>query len=138
VYQRILDESHTVGNHSQTHPNGWEIETETYVADVREATQFIPSHLFRPPYGRIKKAQAEGVRKILGSATKIIMWDVLSCDFDPLFSKEKCLKNVVNHVEAGSIIVFHDSEKAAPNMQYALPLVLQYLAEKGYALRAIS
>jgi len=138
VYQQILASGHAVGNHTQHHPNGWETDTEIYLNDVREAALSIKSPLFRPPYGRIKKAQAKGVRKILGAGTKIIMWEVLSCDFDPSFSKEQCLKNVLNHARAGSIIVFHDSEKAAPNMQAVLPVVLQQLAQKGYAFKAIS
>ena len=137
VYHQILADGHAVGNHSQHHPNGWETATEPYLADVREAAQHIQSNLFRPPYGRIKKAQAAGVKNILGADAKIIMWEVLSCDFDPSFSKAQCLKNVLDHARAGSIIVFHDSEKAAPNMQYALPVVLQQLSEKGYAFKAI-
>jgi peptidoglycan/xylan/chitin deacetylase (PgdA/CDA1 family) len=137
VYHQLLAEGHTVGNHTQHHPNGWETPTDAYLNDVKEAAQFIRSSLFRPPYGRIKSAQADGVKALLGTDTKIIMWDVLSCDFDPLFSKEQCLKNVLQHATSGSIIVFHDSEKAAPNMQYALPVVLQHLAEKGYVFRSI-
>lgn len=137
VFQRILSEGHAVGNHTQHHPNGWETPTETYLDDVKQAAASIPSHLFRPPYGRIKKAQANGVKTVLGAAAKIIMWDVLSCDFDPLFSKEQCLKNVLTGVQAGSIIVFHDSEKAAPNMMYVLPIVLKQLAEKGYAFKSL-
>jgi peptidoglycan-N-acetylglucosamine deacetylase len=138
VYQRILAEGHAVGNHTQHHPNGWHTATEAYLADVREGAQHIQSSLFRPPYGRIRKEQAKGVKALLGSNTKIIMWDVLSCDFDPTFSKAQCLKNVLKHAEAGSIIVFHDSEKAAPNMQYALPVVLQELAAKKYAFKCIA
>jgi peptidoglycan-N-acetylglucosamine deacetylase len=138
VYQRILAEGHAVGNHTQHHPNGWHTATETYLADVREAAQHIHSSLFRPPYGRIRKEQANGVKALLGADTKIIMWDVLSCDFDPTFSKAQCLKNVLTHAEAGSIIVFHDSEKAAPNMQYVLPVVLQELAAKNYQIKAIA
>ena len=137
VYRRILAEGHAVGNHTQHHPNGWQIPTETYIADVRQAAGHIQSHLFRPPYGRIKKAQAQGVKTVLGADAKIIMWDVLSCDFDPAFSKEQCLTNVLQHMEAGSIIVFHDSEKAAPNMMYALPVVLQQLAAKNIVFNSI-
>lgn len=137
VYRRILAEGHAVGNHTQHHPNGWDTPTETYLADVKKAAASIQSHLFRPPYGRIKKAQAKGVKKILGAGTKIIMWDVLSCDFDTGFSKERCLANVMQHATPGSVIVFHDSEKAAPNMMYALPVVLQQLAEKQYVFRRI-
>jgi peptidoglycan/xylan/chitin deacetylase (PgdA/CDA1 family) len=137
VYQRILDEGHAVGNHTQHHPNGWHTASETYLADIKGAANFITSQLFRPPYGRIKKSQANGLKTVLGVQTKIIMWDVLSCDFDPLFSKEQCLKNVLSGMQAGSIIVFHDSEKAAPNLMYVLPLVLEQLAAKGYALKSI-
>lgn len=138
VYQRILAEGHAVGNHTQHHPNGWDTPTDTYISDVKAAAGRIESHLFRPPYGRIKKAQAAGVRSVLGAGTKIIMWDVLSCDFDPLFSKEQCLKNVVQHAQAGSVVVFHDSKKAAPNLVYALPLVLQELAGKGFTFKRIT
>lgn len=138
VYKRLLQEGHAVGNHTQHHPNGWHTDTEKYIADVKEATGYIQSPLFRPPYGRIKKEQATEVKALLGPACKIIMWDVLSCDFDPSFSKAQCLKNVLNHVQPGSIIVFHDSEKAAPNMQYVLPIVLKQLAAKSYAFKPIS
>lgn len=138
VYRRILAEGHAVGNHTQHHANGWETTTEAYINEVAEAAQYIQSKLFRPPYGRIKKEQAHGVKTVLGAGAKIIMWDVLSCDFDTSFSKAQCLKNVLNHAEAGSIIVFHDSEKAAPNMQYVLPVVLQQLAQKNYAFKAIA
>src|SRR5215217_3443038 len=106
VYQHILAEGHAVGNHTQHHPNGWHTATEAYLADVREGAQHIQSSLFRPPYGRIRKEQANGVKALLGSDSKIIMWDVLSCDFDPTFSKAQCLKNVLEHAETGSIIVF--------------------------------
>lgn len=138
VYQHLLAAGHAVGNHTQHHPNGWHTPAETYLADVKEAAGYIQSPLFRPPYGRIKKEQAAGVKTLLGAACKIIMWDVLSCDFDPSFSKEQCLKNVLDHVEPGSIIVFHDSEKAAPNMQYVLPIVLEQLAAKKYVFKRIS
>ena len=138
VYRRIIEEGHAVGNHTQHHLNGWKTAAESYLADVEEARRFIRSPLFRPPYGRIKKVQADGVKKLLGPQTKIIMWDVLSCDFDISFSKEQCLKNVLQHARAGSIIVFHDSEKAAPNLQYALPVVLRQLAKKKYAFKSIA
>lgn len=137
VYHRICAEGHTVGNHTQHHPNGWEMATEPYLHDVAEAAHLIASKLFRPPYGRIRKAQAQGVKNLLGAGAQIIMWDVLSCDFDTAFTKEQCLRNVLRNSEGGSIIVFHDSEKAAPNMQYALPRVLEHLAQKGYAFRCI-
>ncbi len=92
------------------------------------------TNLFRPPYGKIKKSQAEALRK---KGYKIIMWDVLSADFDTSISKEKCLENVLKNVQSGSIIIFHDSQKAFPNLEYALPKTLQYLQEKGFVCETI-
>lgn len=132
IYQRILDEGHTVGNHTQHHLNGWKTNTDDYLADINKAEEFIQSTLFRPPYGRIKSSQA---KKITGF--KIVMWDVLSGDFDEELSKENCYSNVVNKAKAGSIIVFHDSEKAFPRLAYALPLVLKYFLEKKLKLQQI-
>jgi peptidoglycan-N-acetylglucosamine deacetylase len=138
VYARILAEGHAVGNHTQHHVNGWKVSTDAYIKDVKEAAQLIDSHLFRPPYGRIKKKQAVAVKEALKPHAKIIMWDVLSADFDTAFTPEQCLKNVTRHARAGSVIVFHDSEKAAPNLKYALPKVLEDLNRKGYSFSRIN
>ena len=138
IYKRILDEGHQVGNHTQHHLNGWETNNDTYLADVAEASIHINSNLFRPPYGRIKAAQVKGIRTNLKNGlAKIIMWDVLSGDFDESLSKEKCLKNVTDNAKGGSIIVFHDSEKAFHHVGYVVPLALQFFAEKGYVFEAI-
>src|SRR5215217_8608130 len=34
IYRQILAEGHAVGNHTQHHPNGWEIPTAVYLNDV--------------------------------------------------------------------------------------------------------
>ena len=127
LYQRILDEGHAVGNHTAQHVNGWKTDDEKYIADVQEAATVINSKLFRPPYGRIRQSQA---RKLPGY--KIIMWDVLSADFDTSLEGEDCFRIVTKKAGAGSIIVFHDSEKALPRLQYALPLAMAYWQEAGY------
>ena len=138
IYKQILDDGHTTGNHTQTHPNGWETNTNIYLADVAEASKHIPSNLFRPPFGRIKSSQVKGIAEAMkNKSSKIIMWDVLSGDFDESLSKEKCLKNVINNAREGSIIVFHDSEKAFPILNYALPACLEFFAEKGYKFNAV-
>jgi peptidoglycan-N-acetylglucosamine deacetylase len=136
TYRRILDEGHSVGNHTHDHVNGWMVSTDRYVDNVSEAFKHIRSHLFRPPYGKIKRAQSKKiVQKHPG--TRIILWDVLSADFDQKITPETCLQNVLRNVSNGSIIVFHDSEKAFPNLQYALPKVLEYLSRKGYRMESI-
>lgn len=138
IYERILAEGHAVGNHTQNHLNGWNVSIKEYIADVATAAACINSSLFRPPYGRIKKAQAKQLTAALQSKNvKIIMWDVLSADFDRTVTPQQCLKNVIHNYTAGSIIVFHDSEKASANLFYTLPKVLQHLQENNRLLKKI-
>jgi peptidoglycan/xylan/chitin deacetylase (PgdA/CDA1 family) len=137
VYKNILDGGHAVGNHTQNHLNGWKVNANDYLADIKEASKNIETNLFRPPYGRIKQKHLKGINAVMNHQSKIIMWDVLSADFDQNISKEQCLQNVIKNVEAGSIIVFHDSEKAYPNLKYVLPKVLQYLAENNFSCSKI-
>lgn len=137
VYQRILNENHATGNHTFHHLNGWKTSDKKYLEDVSKAAQFMKSNLFRPPYGRIKNKQARKISNVLEADAKIIMWDVLSADFDSNFSPQQCLSNVIDNVSPGSIIVFHDSEKAFTNLKYALPKTLEFLKEEGYTLKKI-
>lgn len=142
IFNEIISDGHSIGNHTQNHLNGWKTTTENYIANVLEChktiRQFnklkIKQHLFRPPYGKIKKSQA---KKILSIGYKIIMWDVLSADFDTTISKERCLQNVLNNAEEGSIIVFHDSLKASTKVKYALPKVLKAFSDKGFVFKQI-
>jgi peptidoglycan/xylan/chitin deacetylase (PgdA/CDA1 family) len=131
VYRRILDEGHAVGNHTQHHLNGWKGDDAGYLEDVQEAAKYIDSNLFRPPYGRLSAFREKTLRESTAKY-KIIMWSVLSGDFDPDISKEQCLSNVVLKTKPGAIIVFHDSEKAAEKMKYALSGLLTMLADKGF------
>ena len=132
VFQQVQRAGHTVGNHTFNHLNGWKTGVNEYISNTKAATEHIKSLLFRPPYGRIKGRQAKGIMKLLGAGSKIIMWDVLSADFDAKITAEQCLQNVVRHVVPGSIVVFHDSEKAYPHLQQVLPKVLAALSAKGY------
>lgn len=135
IYKRILDEGHSVGNHTFNHLNGWKIKNKQYVSDIAEAAKYIDSHLFRPPYGKISPFVAKMLANKL--QYKIIMWHVLSGDFDEKLSPEKCTENVVMYSKAGSVIVFHDSIKAWVRMSYALPKTLEYFKGQGYEFRAI-
>lgn len=132
--KKIVNEGHHVGNHTQNHINGWETETRDYLKNTLKCSEVLESNLFRPPYGRITRKQAAIMKKRF----KIIMWDVLSGDFDKKISKDKVLKNVLTNTVSGSIIVFHDSLKAASRMQYALPRVLEHYGNLGYNFKAIS
>jgi len=138
VYRKILDEGHATGNHSYHHLNGWKTDDKNYIDDVSKAAQIIKSNLFRPPYGRIKNSQAKKIAGALQTNNQqIIMWDVLSADFDSSFSAGQCLNNVIENVSAGSIIVFHDSEKAFHNLKYALPKTLEHLNKEGFVFKKI-
>jgi peptidoglycan/xylan/chitin deacetylase (PgdA/CDA1 family) len=133
IYKRILEEGHAVGNHTQNHLNGWKTKNDAYLADVNEAGKFIDSILFRPPYGRITSFQARNIKAALKKpAAKIIMWDVLSGDFDNSLTGEECLQNIILNVRNGSIIVLHDSQKAFSRLEFFLPSVLAFFKKKGY------
>ncbi len=129
VYSSIIEQGHTAGNHTQNHLNGWKTNDETYIKNIEAAASNIDSKLFRPPYGRITRFQA---KLLLQANYKIFMWDVLSGDFDINLSKEKCADNVLLQAKQGSIVVFHDSEKAFERLEFALPKVLAFFSKQGY------
>lgn len=133
LYQQILEEGHSVGNHGYLHMNGWRTGTSKYVSNVKRASQFIDSKLFRPPYGRLKPKQLTQLK----SEFRIVMWDVLSKDYETGVSEEKCLQNVLDYAESGSIIVFHDTEQAERNIKYALPRILDHYSQQNVVFNAI-
>lgn len=138
LYKRIQQEGHSIGNHTHQHLNGWKTKDEIYLADIAEASQWIGSGLFRPPYGRIRSSQALQLGKAMKKESpKIIMWSVLSGDFDEKLSKEACLNHVISYAKPGSIIVFHDSEKAFSRLAYALPRLLENFTGKGYIFKRL-
>lgn len=137
IFERTLAEGHAVGNHTQHHLNGWKTPADEYINDIITAYKYIESHLFRPPYGRIKRAQASMLMES-GQPWRICMWDVLSADFDVTISPEQCLDNVLKHISPGAIVVFHDSAKAWDRMRYALPRVLNHCREQGWKIEGLN
>lgn len=133
LLQRLIDSKHSIGNHTQNHFNGWKYSTKDYAGNFKECERLTPTHLFRPPYGKIKRSQIQAIK----DTHKIIMWDIITYDFDENTSAEDCFGYIRKHVTPGSIIVFHDSQKAWPNLEKALPKALQYLNEQGYKMEAI-
>lgn len=136
VHDRILNEGHCIGNHTHNHRNGWKTPDKEYIENIYRAAGHIRSRIFRPPYGRIRNSQ---VRLLSNEPQpwKIYMWSVLSGDFDPAVSPEKCTQNVLRHIFPGAIVVFHDSEKAFPRLEKALPEVLKFCKEKNWQLKAL-
>ncbi len=136
IYKRIIDEGHAVGNHTYDHLDGWKVDKDEYLLNVKKAAKQIQSRLFRPPYGRITMSQRKALTGI-ENPFKIIMWSVLSGDFDVRISPDQCCKYVLNNSRSGSVIVFHDSAKAFERMKCALPVVLEHFSEKGYSFKKI-
>jgi len=138
IYQRMLDEGHQAGNHTNDHLNGWKTGDSLYLENVAMAAQQVSSSLFRPPYGKLRSSQARGLSTVLNTGKPVIvMWDILSGDFDTGIDGETCFNNVTRHHQKGSIIVFHDSEKALPRLEYALPEVLDFFSKRGYKFHTL-
>lgn len=133
IFREIVKRGHSVGNHSYSHMKGYSASNSKYMDDIRMADELIGSKLFRPPYGRILPRQV----KEIYPQFKIIMWEVLSVDYNPKVSEERVVRNVIRNVRSGSIVVFHDSKKASKNLYHALPEVLEYLKKNGYEMLAI-
>lgn len=134
LFAQVRERGHSVGNHTYNHLNGWATDNIPYFHNVRHCAHLTDSALFRPPYGRLKPKQAQFLQRHY----RIIMWDVLSGDFDPNLSQEDCLNNVMRNAGPGSIVVFHDSLKAKDKLAYVLPLVLENFAQAGYRFEALS
>jgi peptidoglycan-N-acetylglucosamine deacetylase len=154
IFKKIVLDGHAVGNHTFNHVNGWQTTLEEYIKNTALCQESIiknklvynmkseinsgkikkESTIFRPPYGKIKRNQAKLLRQL---GYKIIMWDLLSADFDQNVSVEKCLENATKKVTSGSIIVFHDSLKAYKNLEYALPKAIEILKNKGFSFDVI-
>lgn len=132
LFHELVNGGHSIGNHTFNHLNGWKTSTDKYLENVRQCRE-ITFPLFRPPYGRLKLSQYQ---RLLPEFT-IVMWDVLSGDFDEKLNGEDCFKNVKNNAQKGSVIVFHDSIKAFPRLKTALPKVLKHFSKKGFRFEAI-
>jgi peptidoglycan-N-acetylglucosamine deacetylase len=135
IYRRILLDGHAVGNHTYDHVNGWKTADKIYFDSIHQASKYIDSRLFRPPYGRITRFQGKQAAEQLGFT--IVMWSVLSADFDVSITPQKCWRNVRQSARNGSIVVFHDSEKAMERMQYTLPQTLLYFSERGFVFEKL-
>ena len=146
IFEKIISDNHSIGNHTQNNLQGFQnlvglnYKNEKVKANENTTYKVLKTlqenlKLFRPPYGKIKKSQAKKLRSL---GFKIIMWDVLSADFDTSITNQKCLENVLKNTTNGSIIVFHDSKKATEKLKFVLPKVLEYYSKKGFVFKAIA
>ena len=144
IFQQIIEEGHSIGNHTYHHLNGWSTKTKDYINNCEKCEDYLnrvkdykskSNSLFRPPFGKLSLKQSKTLQE---RGFHIIMWDVLSADFDPNISSQQCLENVIRNTKNGSIVVFHDSIKAQEKLQFVLPKILGYYSEKGYRFKAIN
>jgi peptidoglycan/xylan/chitin deacetylase (PgdA/CDA1 family) len=133
IFQSIIEQGHSVGNHSFNHLNGFKTKTSTYISDIDKAATLIKSDMFRPPYGKITPRQYF----ILKKKYKLIFWDIMTYDFDPSISVNECIEIVLKNVKNGSIIIFHDSQKAKTNVLKALPVLLEKLSQLNFSFEKI-
>ncbi|WP_432672091.1 polysaccharide deacetylase family protein [Flavobacterium sp. SM2513] len=143
LFTKVQKEGHAIGNHTYNHLNGWHSTNEEYVNNIVLCEEVLQDFsiesnlgqkLYRPPYGKVNPKQFKWLKK---NGYKIIMWDILSADFDTAISPEKCAENVLKNIQPGSIIIFHDSLKASKNLKHALPLTLKYLQENDFEMKSI-
>ena len=130
IYARIVEEGHTVGNHTYQHMDGWKNPNGAYFQDIRKTAELVSSPYFRPPYGKIRWSQVKWLALEMNLRT--VMWTILSGDFDAKISGDDCANNVTRNMRPGSIIVFHDSAKAFDKINYALPKVLEEIKRRGW------
>lgn len=128
IYKEVLSRGHRTGNHSYNHLKGYNHSCADYVENVKKASTLIDSKLFRPPYGRITFKQIKALHKNY----HIIMWDVITHDYNKKLSHSQVLNNVKNNLRKGSIVVFHDSNKAKSNLITVLPQAIEFWQENGY------
>ncbi len=135
IFAKLIAKGHSIGNHTFNHLKGWNTQDEMYWENVAQCKQILPvqTNLFRPPYGRIKLSQA----KTLLKDYHVVMWDVLTGDFEKYLSPERCLEKTLQYTRSGSIVVLHDSLKAWRNMSYVLPRILDYYSNLGFRFEAL-
>ncbi len=141
IYEQIISEGHSLGNHTYSHLKGWKNNNTDYLKDIKKTQDILDkalsknsTKLFRPPYGRLKPSQGKSLQKL---GYKVVMWDVLAIDWDASLSKEQVAQNIIKNTDDGSIVVLHDSLKASENMLYALPKALTFFSKKGYRFKNI-
>ncbi len=137
IFEQVKADGHAIGNHTYNHLKGWNTDDKTYIDNFFQADKLIGGNLFRPPYGRIKRSQVK-LLKEAKPGLKLIMWNVLSGDFDINLWPESCLDNVTKNTASGDIVLFHDSLKAFDRLEFVLPHAMEYWSKKGYEFKAIT
>lgn len=133
TFRQIIDAGHQVGNHAYNHLKGWETPTPEYIENVKKCSEVVESKLFRPPYGKMKRSQQKKLRRDY----KIVMWTVLSRDYDQKIDARTCLEKTCKYTKPGAIVLFHDSLKTIDKLNIVLPEYLSMAREEGYTFKVL-
>jgi peptidoglycan/xylan/chitin deacetylase (PgdA/CDA1 family) len=134
LLKKIQQQGHAIGNHSYSHFNGWKSKNKKYLSDIKKCDQLIPGNtLFRPPYGKLTFNQIKNLKK----KYKIILWDILSLDYEKKITPKKIKENVLENINPGSIIVFHNNHKAYKKIYNNLEDIIIKIKSKGYSFSII-
>lgn len=134
IFDRLKNEGHAVANHTMLHIKGFKNTADEYMREVDACEKLTGANLFRPPYGQLKRSQ---YKALIGAGYNIVFWDVISYDYEHIDAQD-CLKNVMEHTQNGSIVLFHDNIKAEKNLKYTLPLFLKHFSEQGYVFKSLA
>ncbi len=130
-FKMVVERGHRIGNHTYNHLRGIEERTERYIANVDKADCYLSTNLFRPPHGFMRLNQYRALRE----RYRIVMWDLVTRDYNPKLNGRQVLRKVKQYVRPGSIITFHDSLRATHNLYYALPRAIEWLLAEGYEFK---
>jgi peptidoglycan/xylan/chitin deacetylase (PgdA/CDA1 family) len=137
IFEQVKADGHAICNHTYNHLKGWKTDDKTYLDNFLLADELVGTNLFRPPYGRIKRSQTKLLKQVRPDL-QLIMWNVLSGDFDINLKPEQCLDNVIKNTTNGDIVLFHDSLKAFDRLEYALPRAMEYWSKEGYEFNPLT
>ena len=130
-FKMVVERGHRIGNHTYNHLKGMAVHTDHYVANIDKADCYLSTNLFRPPHGLMRLRQY----RALCERYHIIMWDLVTRDYNPKLNGRQILRKVQRYARPGSIITFHDSLRATHNLYYALPRAIEWLLSEGYEFK---
>lgn len=130
-FKMVVKRGHRIGNHTYNHLQGIKVNAKRYMANIEKSERYLTTDLFRPPHGLMRLSQYRALQEHY----RVIMWDLVTRDYDSKLTGEQVLDKVKRYVRPGSIITFHDSVRSINNLRYALPRAIEWLLSEGYEFK---
>lgn len=137
LVRRIVDEGHTVGNHSYSHPRFETLSLDQQFAEIERTDALLaaidgqPRHGFRPPRGVLSLPM---LARCVRERRKILYWSYDSLDYSRRPVPELLQAIEGSPVRAGEIILMHDDSHHS--LELLAQLIPKWVAE-GFVLRAL-